>query len=108
VRPTTAAFYAWLDARVFPRVVSYATHPLTILATILLLIPLIALASLTTLSLVLGNYTNVVSAAVSSIVLATSLKHHGEVKALHAEHSRRIAAIEARMTSRQMQQKAKD
>lgn len=94
------AFYAVLESRVFPGVVSYATHPVTILLTILLLIPLIALASVTAISLTLGNYTNVVSAAVSSIVLAKQLQHHAEVKALHAEHSARISAIEQRMTSR--------
>jgi hypothetical protein len=56
-----------------------------------LLVPLILDASNTALALTLGNYTNVCSAAVSSIVLMQSLKHHRENKQMHAAHT---AAIE--------------
>ena len=82
-------FYSWLDQVLFPRVVSYATHPLVIFLTMFLLVPLIVFASITSLALILGNYTNVVSAAVSSIVLATQLKHH---KQTHARLDRIEAA----------------
>lgn len=90
-------FYTFLEQRVFPQVVAYATHPLTIFATMLLLIPLIVFSGLTALSLVLGNYTNVVSAAVSSIVLATSLKQHTENRARHDAHAQQIAQLHAKV-----------
>ncbi len=93
VRVQTSQFYAFLDAYIFPKIVDYATHPLVILLTILLIIPLIVFASITWLALILGNYTNVVSAAVSSIVLATSLKHHHENKQLHHEHRNQIQEL---------------
>lgn len=82
-------FITWLNTTLFPRIVAYATHPIVILCTMLLLVPLIVFASVTWLALILGNYTNVVSAAVSSIVLATSMQHHHEqrkhIQALHAK-----------------------
>ena len=82
------AVEAWLDDVAFPRVVAYATHPFTITATMLLLIPLILFASVTALALILGNYTNVVSAAVSSIVLLQSMRHREETKHLHRKIDR--------------------
>lgn len=84
---------ALLTERVFPRVVTYATHPLTITGTILLLVPLILDASNTSLALVLGNYTNVVSASVSSIVLLQSVGHIAHTKAMHQEHREEIAKL---------------
>lgn len=84
-----------LSERVFPVIVSYATHPYVIAGTILLLIPLIVFASVTSLALILGNYTNVVSASVSSIVLLQGMKHHVENKRLHAQHAAQIAELHA-------------
>lgn len=78
-------FYTWLDTAIFPRIVAYATHPLVILLTICLIVPLVVFSSVTALALVLGNYTNVVSAAVSSIVLMQALKHHHEAKQMHRQ-----------------------
>jgi outer membrane murein-binding lipoprotein Lpp len=95
MRDDMQRFYTFLNDRVFPRVVAYATHPLVILLTIFLLVPLIVFASITSLALILGNYTNVVSAAVSSIVLATSLKQHVENTQMHKQHSQDIAALHA-------------
>ena len=99
-----AGFVEWLDRRFFAWTVKYATHPLVIFATMLLLIPLIVFASITSLALILGNYTNVCSAAVSSIVLMQSMKHHRENKALHAEnaqlhtlHAETIAALHVKV-----------
>ena len=91
------AFLALLEQQVFPAVVTYATHPLVILLTILLLAPLILDSQNTALALTLGNYTNVVSAAVSSIVLATSLKLHVENKRLHAQHHDDLQALHAKV-----------
>lgn len=99
-----------LQESVFPRVVTYATHPLTITCTILLLVPLILDASNTSLALVLGNYTNVVSASVSSIVLLQSVHHIAHTRAMHQEHREEIAKlhqkIDALTVSTQTTQKA--
>ncbi len=94
-RPAYLRVLDVLNQRVFPAIVAYATHPLTIFGTMLLLIPLIVFASVTALSLVLGNYTNVISATVSSIVLAQALQHHRESTRRHDEHSARLSRIEA-------------
>ena len=94
-RTALSGAYRWLDGTFFRWVVAYATHPLVILATMLLLVPLIFDAANTALALTLGNYTNVVSASVSSIVLMQSLKHHRENKRLHAQHADEIAALRA-------------
>ncbi|MDE1904946.1 MAG: hypothetical protein KGH75_00665 [Rhodospirillales bacterium] len=80
---------------------AYATHPLVILLTIGLLIPLIVFANVTSLALILGNYTNVVSAAVSSIVLATSLKQHAETKQMHKQHAQALKDFTAQHTRTQ-------
>lgn len=87
----------WLETIIFPKVVAYATHAYTIAATMLLLIPLIAWANNTAISLILGNYTNVVSASVASIVLATSLKQHHENRARHDAHAQQIADLHAKV-----------
>lgn len=97
MRSSYTRFLHWLDASLFPKVVAYATHPLVILLTILLLIPLIVFASITSLALILGNYTNVVSAAVSSIVLATSLKQHHDNKQMHEAHAADITALHVKI-----------
>ena len=85
----TSRFYAWLDKEIFPKVVGFVTQPLTILATMGLLIPLVVLLS--------NSYLNVCSAAVSSIVLATSLKHQHENKQLHARHAADVTALHAKI-----------
>ena len=85
----------FLDERLFPLVVRYATTPLVILATMLLLAPLIVFANATAFVLLGNTYLNVCSAAVSSIVLMQSLKHHREVKRMHAQHADEIAALRA-------------
>jgi hypothetical protein len=93
VREGLARFYGFLDARLFPLIVAYATHRVVILMTILLIVPLVVFASVTWLALILGNYTNVVSAAVSSIVLLQSLRHHAETARNRADHAAAIAAM---------------
>lgn len=96
-----------LQEQIFPHVVTYATHPLIITGTILLLFPLILDASDTSLALVLGNYTNVVSASVSSIVLLQSVHHIAHTRAMHQEHREEIAKlhdkIDAMVQSQQSQ-----
>lgn len=76
---------SFLELKFFPVVVRYAIHPFTITATMLLLAPLIFDSSNTSLSLMLGNYTNVCSATVSSIVLLQSIRALNKAEAHHAE-----------------------
>ena len=59
----------WLDKYILPWPVRFLTHRFVILATMALLIPLIAFASHTVLVLGLNSYLNTMSVAVSSIVL---------------------------------------
>ncbi len=59
----------FLDKNVLPWPVRYLTFRFVILCTICLLIPLIAFASNTVLVLMVNSYLNVMSVAVSSIVL---------------------------------------
>lgn len=86
-------FYGALNDRVFPFVIAYASNPLTILATLGLLVPLILWATNTSLILVVNSYLNVCSAAVSSIVLLQQVAHHRENKKLHDDHRQQIAAL---------------
>ncbi|HEX9077126.1 MAG TPA: hypothetical protein VF932_15175 [Anaerolineae bacterium] len=59
----------FLDNHVLPLPVRFLTHRFVILATIALLLPLIVFADQTVLVLSINSYLNVMSVAVSSIVL---------------------------------------
>jgi hypothetical protein len=59
----------WLDKYILPWPVRFLTHRFVILATMALLIPLLAFASRTILVLGINSYLNTMSVAVSSIVL---------------------------------------
>jgi hypothetical protein len=59
----------FLDKFVLPLPVKYLTHRFVILATLLLIVPLILLASNTVFVLTANSYLNTMSVAVSSIVL---------------------------------------
>ncbi len=90
-------FLDWLSQTFFPATVQYATHPMIIFLTILLIIPLIVFANVTSVALVLGNYTNVTSAAVASIILYQQLSHHQEVKHLHKTHADELQKLHAKI-----------
>jgi sensor histidine kinase YesM len=60
---------AWLDRYILPWPVRFLTHRFVILATMLLLVPLIVFSRRTVLVLGLNSYLNTMSVAVSSIVL---------------------------------------
>src|SRR5437868_3454810 len=62
----------FLDEHVLPYPVRYLTNRLTILATLCLLVPLIALANVTVFVLAANSYLNVMSVVVSSTVLLYS------------------------------------
>lgn len=93
------SFVAWLEHQFFPVVIAYATHPLTIFLTILLLIPLLLFGNFTGLELILGNYTNVTSAAVASIVLLQTARHHRANQKLHADHAEEIRKLHVKIDS---------
>ncbi len=59
----------WLDKYVLPWPVRFLTHRFVILATMALLIPMLAFASKTILVLSINSYLNTMSVAVSCIVL---------------------------------------
>ena len=63
---------AFLDTYVLPYPVKYLTNRLTILATLCLLIPLIAFANVQVFVLATNSYLNVMSVVVSSTVLLYS------------------------------------
>ncbi len=87
-----ATLAAWLDATAFPAIVRYATSRPHIVA-LLLLGSVLMLWHDPSVELVGGNYTNIVSALVSCIVLLQQVSHHHEVKRLHSEHAKQIAAL---------------
>lgn len=62
----------FLDKHVLPYPVKYLTNRITILATLSLLVPLIALANVTVFVLAANSYLNVMSVVVSSTVLLYS------------------------------------
>ncbi len=75
IQPTNGFFQrlnAFLDAHVLPYPVKYLTNRLTILATMCLLLPLIAFASNQVFVLATNSYLNVMSVVVSSTVLLYS------------------------------------
>ena len=67
-----ARLNAFLDSYVLPYPVKYLTNRLTILATLCLLIPLIAFANVQVFVLATNSYLNVMSVVVSSTVLLYS------------------------------------
>ena len=75
IQPTNGFFQrlnTFLDAHVLPYPVKYLTNRLTILATMCLLVPLIAFASNQVFVLATNSYLNVMSVVVSSTVLLYS------------------------------------
>ena len=72
-------FYRLLDARLFPALVWYATHRLHITALLLLGFFLMLGGAYPALELVGGNYTNIVSAVVASVVLLRQSEHHRSI-----------------------------
>lgn len=67
-----ARINTFLDQYVLPYPVKYLTNRITILATLCLLVPLIALANVTVFVLAANSYLNVMSVVVSSTVLLYS------------------------------------
>jgi hypothetical protein len=96
---TMARIYRFLDQHVLPVPVKYLTNRITILATLCLLIPLIAFASNQVLVLLANSYLNVMSVVVSSTVLLYSTISEARDKAaaqrreeIAAEHEKLVQA----------------
>ncbi|MEZ4667384.1 MAG: hypothetical protein R3E39_05620 [Anaerolineae bacterium] len=70
--PCMQRLNAFLDRYILPYPVKYLTNRLTILATLFLLIPLLALANVQVFVLAANSYLNVMSVVVSSTVLLYS------------------------------------
>ena len=79
----------FLDKHILPWPVRYLTHRFVILATIVLLIPLILFASNTVFVLTANNYLNIMSVAVSSIVLLYATLAEANRKQIAEMHERR-------------------
>jgi hypothetical protein len=86
----------FLDQHVLPWPVKYLTNRITILATLLLLIPLIAFATNQVLILLANSYLNVMSVVVSSTVLLYSTISEKRDKAA-AQRREEIAATHQRL-----------
>jgi hypothetical protein len=85
VRPFYIRLMDVLTDHFFPRVVTVMTYPGVILATMLLIVPLIMYADRVQWVLIGNTYLNVASASVSMIVLYQSLHHHREAKRLNEQ-----------------------
>lgn len=85
------AFNTFLDRYILPWPVRYLTFRLVILVTIGLLIPLVVFSNQTVLVLMVNSYLNVMSVAVSSIVLLYSTiseAHQKQIAQLQEERAR--------------------
>ena len=85
------SFNTFLDRYVLPWPVRYLTFRLVILVTIALLIPLVIFSNQTVMVLMINSYLNVMSVAVSSIVLLYSTiseAHQKQIAQLQEERAR--------------------
>ena len=91
--------YPWLQQRLFPRIIAFTTHPLHILALLVLWIGLLLVHD-TLFELVGGNYTNGLSAMAASIVLLQQMSQHRETKRLHRQHHELLSEVRELVRSR--------
>jgi hypothetical protein len=87
----------FLTERAFPVITTYATHPYHIAAMAALWVVLLLAGSFTAFELVGGNYANGLSALLSCVLVYQQLRHHREVKQMHAESARRDEAQRAEL-----------
>lgn len=100
-KSASARLNAFLDTYVLPYPVKYLTNRLTILATLCLLIPLIAFANVQVFVLATNSYLNVMSVVVSSTVLLYSTMSEVRDKAA-AERREAIAQLHQQMMDDQL------
>lgn len=72
-----------LEEKVFPAVLIYAKHPLTILAELLIIPLLIGFRDAVVFVLVINSYLNAFANAEGSIILHNQDQHEAEIRALH-------------------------
>lgn len=92
----------FLDTYILPYPVKYLTNRLTIIATLCLLIPLIALANVQVLVLAANSYLNVMSVVVSSTVLLYSTISEARERAA-AQRREEIARMHEEIVERRAQ-----
>lgn len=85
---------AWLDNRLFPRIVSFATNRIHIMLLVLLWVALLIFGSYTIFSLTGGNYFNGLCGLVSCILLGKQMQHHAENRRLHAGNAAQLTALQ--------------
>ena len=83
--PPARGPYSILERRLFPAIIAFTTHPLHILALLVLWISLLVFHG-TLFELVGGNYTNGLSAMAASIVLLQQMRQQRELRRLHRQH----------------------
>jgi len=88
----------FLDKHILPWPVRYVTHRFVILATMILLVPLIAFASNTVFVLTANSYLNIMSVAVSSIVLLYTTVAEANRERIAEMHERRAQEDHAHVT----------
>ena len=93
----------FLDKHVLPWPVKFLTNRITILATLCLLVPLIAFASNQVLVLLANSYLNVMSVVVSSTVLLYSTISEARDKAA-AQRREEIAAAHQRLSDQRSEE----
>ncbi len=100
---------AWLEDRVFPVILTYAKHPITIVAECLLFFLLVGFSNAVIFVLLVNSYLNSFSNVAGSIILHNQDKHHrvvgetlerqhAENQRRHDEHAARLARLEAAVT----------
>lgn len=67
-------FYKWLETRVFPKITTFYAHPIMILSTILLFVPMVTWQTNVVLILLLNSWMNVGSFSTSQITLMNLLQ----------------------------------
>jgi DNA anti-recombination protein RmuC len=93
----------FLDQYVLPYPVKYLTNRLVILATLCLLIPLIALANITVFVAAVNSYLNVMSVVVSSTVLLYSTLSEARDRAA-SQRREEIARVQEAMVEKRARQ----
>lgn len=72
--------YALLNRTLFSWIVTYAKHPLHICALLILWAVMLIGGQFPQLELVLGNYTNGISALAACILLMRQMEHHAHMR----------------------------
>ncbi len=89
------AIKRYLDQNLFPAIVQYAINRWHIVALLVIGIAMFLLVRFPSAEIILGNYTNIISALVSCIVLLTTMQQHQQHQQHHREQISKIASLES-------------